>query len=153
MGLTGCTALGMGGTEKSPTHSHPILQLGLGSYIHPMGQGDQRVPGHKLSPMVQPLGPTSPFLGAAKEMKDLPFSSSPCLQLLQRGVSSTALATQVAGRGGSEAETRHTSLHLAVKHIRTLALLASSWGLQHSGLCFHLYGVGKLRQGKQVPTG
>ncbi|XP_054037140.1 uncharacterized protein LOC128900252 [Rissa tridactyla] len=61
---------GRAGTKKSPTHSCPTPHLALRSYIHPRGQGDQQVPGRKRSPMVEPLGPTSSFLGAAKETKD-----------------------------------------------------------------------------------
>lgn len=93
-GATGCTAPGTQGTRKSLTHSHSILQLALRSYIHPKGQGDSQVTSHKHSPMVQPLGPTSSFLGAATEKKEPRFSS---FQVFQKGVSSTALATQVAG--------------------------------------------------------
>lgn len=82
MGATSCTAPGMGGDRKvaNPLPSHPTTCTEV---LHPT-PWDQRVPGHKHSPMVQPLGPTSPFLGAAKEMKDPIFSSSPISNFCKR---------------------------------------------------------------------
>ena len=142
-------ATGSQGTKRSPTHSRPIQHLALRSYTHPTGQGHQRVSGHERSPTVRPLGPTSPFLGTAKEMKDPRFSPLP---VFQRGVSSTALATQAAGWRG--VRLRPDTLHHTLqRHAAPLSLfLRAPRVCSTQGCVSTSMEGGKLRQGKQVPA-
>lgn len=87
------------------------------------------MPGHEHSPTVQPLGPTSPFLGAAKEMKDPRFSSLPHSKFCKGEFPAWPLLLRWLDEG--EMRLRPDTLHYtSQRNTSTLSLF-----LQAAGVC------------------